>query len=337
MALNYPPSVSLAQLPTPLQHMKRLSADLGGAALYIKRDDLTGMELSGNKIRKLEFLLADALQKKSDVVITYGGVQSNHCRATAAACAKLGLTAHLLLRGQAQPPYDGNLLLDELFGAKTTFYPAEEFRTHKDRIVEECVHAHQNDGRKPYYFPVGASVPLGCWGYARAFEETLEQLKALGISACHMVTAVGSGGTLAGLLLGRELLAANDVTIWGINVCDDAPYFQREVRQLLEETNQEFQLGLSVEKIPIQVIDGYVGEGYSIPYKGEIETMKLVGRIEGIALDPVYTGKAFHGMLDQMKKGTFRRSSSADHEPLVFFHTGGTFGLFPQREHFTFA
>ena len=336
MSIEYPPSVSLACLPTPLQHMKRLSDSLGAATLYIKRDDLTGMELSGNKIRKLEFVLADALRKETDVVITYGGVQSNHCRATAAACAKLGLRVHLMIRGQAQPPYDGNLLLDELFGAEVTFHPAEEFRAHKERIVDECIRSYQKQGRKPYYFPVGASVPLGCWGYARAFEETLEQLKVLGITACHMVTAVGSGGTLAGLLLGRELLGASDVTIWGINVCDDEAYFQREVRRLLEETNDQFQLGLSVAGIPIHIIDGYVGEGYAIPYDDEIETMKLVGRLEGIALDPVYTGKAFHGMLDQMRKGKFRKSNLSDQEAIVFFHTGGTFGLFPQKEHFTF-
>jgi D-cysteine desulfhydrase len=337
MTFAYPSCISLATLPTPLQHLKRLSDYLGGPQLYVKRDDLTGMELSGNKVRKLEFLLAEALNQEADVVITYGGVQSNHCRATAAACAKLGLDVHLLIRGEAEQPYDGNLLLDELFGAQVTFHPADEFRTHTQRIVEACIESYKRQGRTPYYFPVGASVPLGCWGYVRAFEETRAQLEALGISACHMVTAVGSGGTLAGLLLGRELLGARDVAIWGINVCDDAAYFQREVRQLLDETNRKFHLGLAIDKIPINVIDGYVGEGYSIPYKGEIETMKLVGRMEAIALDPVYTGKAFHGMLEQMKKGTFPRSSSADQEAIVFFHTGGTFGLFPQREHFTFV
>ena len=213
MQITYPPKLSLARLPTPLEFAGRITKQTGDKnPLYLKRDDLSGMGVSGNKIRKLEFLLAEAKQEGADMVITAGGVQSNHCRATAAACAKVGLRCHLLLRGEAYFPYDGNLLLDRLFGAELRFYPADEFKNNYQEILEETRAFYKKRNLNTYYFPIGGSVATGAWGYIKAFEELCEQVDTLRQKESrlkdkrwYIVSAVGSGGSMAGLILGKIL------------------------------------------------------------------------------------------------------------------------------------
>jgi D-cysteine desulfhydrase len=334
MQIHYPPSIRMAQLPTPLQEMKRLSAYYGGPRIFFKRDDLTGFELSGNKIRKLEFLLADARRKKATVLVTCGGIQSNHCRATAAAGARLGFKVHLLLRGRIpRHPYDGNLLLDHLFGAEITFCTRREYAQHRDALIADIMKHYTRRRERPYYFPVGASVPIGCWGYIRAFEETHAQLREMKVRATHFVNAVGSGGTTAGLLLGRELVRQRAIQLLSINVCDDAEYFYREIRALIAETKQQFKLDVpDPAAISFEVLDGYIGDGYAIPYDAEIREIRRVAELEGVLLDAVYTGKAFYGMVDQIRRGRLGKKDT-----VVFFHTGGAFALFAQKDYYDSA
>jgi D-cysteine desulfhydrase len=331
MRIVYPRSLGLAHLPTPLQEMRRLSAYYGGPRIFFKRDDLTGFELTGNKIRKLEFLLADALRKKATVLITYGGIRSNHCRATAAAGAQVGLKVHLLLRGRPpRHPYDGNVLLDHLFGAQLSFCSLRDYVRKRDALIADLMQHYRRKGERPYYFPVGASVPMGCWGYVRAFEETCAQLGAMKMRATHFVNAIGSGGTTAGLLLGRELLGKRDAQIWSVAVCDDAEYFYREVREMINQTRKQFKLGVpDAAEIPFEVIDGYIGDGYGIPYEEEMREIKRVAQMEGVLLDAVYTGKAFYGLVDQIRQGKLGRKDT-----VVFFHTGGAFAIFDQRKYY---
>lgn len=325
-AFAYPDKLSLFHAPTPVVHLKRMTQKYGnGVDIYMKRDDLTGMELSGNKIRKLEFLLADAIKNNCTTVMTCGGIQSNHCRATAAACAKLGLKCILLLRTSTpKKPYDGNLLLDDLFGADIRFIPRDEYILNKESIFKEIAEEENAKGNKVYHFDTGGSVPLGCWGYVKCLEEIIKDEENLGVEFNHTLCALGSGGTYAGLVLGKALFEKDNMNIWGVNVCDDEDYFRREITGLLDGVNGMFDLSLDVNKIDINIVDGYVGEGYSIPYEEEIEIIKDMARLEGIVLDPVYTGKAFFGMLEQIKEGIFKKG-----ERVLFIHSGGLFGLFP--------
>ncbi|GAB4312248.1 MAG: D-cysteine desulfhydrase [Candidatus Sumerlaeia bacterium] len=328
---HYPDRLELGLYPTPLEPLRRLTLELEGPSLWVKRDDLSGLELTGNKARKLEFLLAEALQQNCKVVITSGGLQSNHCRATAAACAKLGLKCHLVLRSaQPDPPYDGNLLLDLLFGAKITYLPKIEFQERGREVLDSLMEQYTGRGEKPYFFPVGGSVPLGSWGYIRAMEEIVGQMASADIASAHIIAACGSGGTVTGLMLGKALLNA-PVKIWAVPVCDDLAYWQKELRRQLAETIAFYSLDLDPNAISLNLLDGYVGQGYAIPYPEEMQVIAKAASQEGIVLDPVYTGKAFYAMLDQIQKGTFRNG-----ETVIFLHTGGVFGNFPLREQFTF-
>lgn len=337
MEIAYPARLSMARLPTPMEFASSITKQTGDKnPIYFKRDDLSGMGMSGNKIRKLEFLLAEAKEKGADVVITAGGIQSNHCRATAAACAKLGLRCHLILRGEASFPYDGNLLLDRLFGAELRFYPTEEFRNNFKEILEETRTFYKKRDLNTYYFPVGGSVATGAWGYIKAFEELCQQIdslkekeQSLREKRWYIVVAVGSGGTMAGLLLGKMLFKRDDVEIIGFNVCNDAEYFIGEISKIATEFKDKYNTDISPEDISPRIIEGYVGEGYAIPYPEVLETIRVVARSEGVILDPVYTGKAFYGLMEQIKKGIFEQGC-----PIVFIHTGGTFSIFAYRERF---
>ncbi len=337
MGIDYPERRYLANTPTPLQYAERLTKQLGGAErLFFKRDDFTGCGLSGNKIRKLEFLLAEAQSEKADVIITAGGVQSNHCRATAAACAKLGLKCHLLLRGESSYPYDGNLLLDRLFGAEIRFHPADEFRKNYQEILDDTLEFYEKRGMKTYYFPIGGSVATGAWGYIRAFDELCRQIdqlkernRLLRDKVFYIVSAAGSGGTLAGLLLGKQILERDDIKILAINVCDDAAYFENQVRTIATEFKNKYFNSINLDTLAPEIVEGYVGEGYAIPYPEVIETIRMVARSEGILLDPVYTGKAFYGLRELMIKGKFPEDSY-----VIFIHTGGVFSLFAYRDKF---
>lgn len=333
MKVLYPPRLSLAQIPTPLIPADRLSKYIGGPRIWIKRDDQTGSAISGNKVRKLEFSLAKAIEQGCDTVITCGGVQSNHCRTTAILCASLGLKCHLILRGPeitGRGDVDGNLFLDYLVGAQTSFYSNLDYQARSDEIVAEWEQHYSDLGNNPFFIPVGASDGTGLWGYLAACEELSNDFKVNNISPDHIISATGSGGTQAGLIAGNELFGLN-AHVWGINVCDDEAYFLMKVRNDLSQWKDWYAQPLDVGCLPINVIDGYVGAGYGKASEEVFETIKLVARLEGVILDPVYTGKAFCGMLDQVKQGRFDGS-----DDIVFIHTGGIFGLFPQRAQMSF-
>jgi D-cysteine desulfhydrase len=311
--------------------MPCLTEYFGGPRIYLKRDDLTGSVLSGNKLRKLEFSLAEALRAKASVIITAGGIQSNHCRATALCCAQLGLECHLVLRGSQSGAPDGNLLLDYLAGAKFSFFPREVYSTRKPEIIADLVDKYARDAKRAYYIPVGASNAIGTWGYVRAYEELAAQSERMGVRIDHVVTAVGSGGTAAGLIAGRAFTRRRKPEVWGVNVCDDAPAFVTEIQRILEEMNDRFGTRLRTASIPVNILDGYVGPGYALPYEGELELIKWCGANEGQVFDPVYTGKGLYGLMQEIGKGRFKKK-----ENVVFVHTGGMFGVFPQRGAFRF-
>ncbi len=323
-----PDRIYLAQLPTPVVPGKRLCAKFGDPSLLIKRDDLTGLEVTGNKIRKLEYVLADAIAQGCDTLVTHGGTQSNHCRATAAAGARIGLRVRMFLRSpDASPARDGNLFLDELFGAALSFYTPEEYNGNCDAIMEDIMLEECSSGRKPYFFPVGASVPLGCWGYARCMYELTQQFDPK--RPLDLFIPVSSAGTYAGCVLGKALLKLDAWRLIGVPVSDSVPYFQKDVRALLDATVEKYKLNLTPEQLPLEIIDGYIGAGYAIPYAESLQTLREAARLEGLILDPTYTSKALWGTLDSIAKGRVRKESTP-----MFIHTGGSFGLMARRDLF---
>jgi D-cysteine desulfhydrase len=324
MTFEFPNSIKLAQLPTPIEKLERLSLLLEGPQIYIKRDDLTGVELSGNKVRKLEFLLADALELDCDCLITCGSYQSNHARTTAVAAAKLGLKCHLVLRNTMGGAFDGNLFLNRLVGAEVKYITPEEYVRVGD-IMADLSEELKSKGHRPYIIPEGGSNELGAVGYLKAAEEIAEQLKRLKLRVDHIIMAVGSGGTYAGMLLGKFLFDLR-AEIYGINVCDHESYFVNKISDILKRAQKRFNLEVSLSKKDIKIIDGYVGKGYGLSSQEEIDTIKRVSQAEGIILDPVYTGKAMFGLADQIRHGKFKPG-----ENVLFIHTGGIFGLFPKK------
>lgn len=324
---SYPPRIELARLPTPLQPLRRWSEKLG-IDLRVKRDDLTGSELSGNKIRKLEFVLADARSENADSVITCGGEQSNHCRATAIAAAVVGLHCRLLLRtgDPSRPPLlEGNILLDRMAGADIVWITPEQYRR-RDEFFEREADDLRSRGRVPYIIPEGASDAVGAWGYIRATEELAGDItgyagKDAPVTVIH---ACGSGGTAAGLILGAKLLGL-PWRIASVNVCDGRDYFVKIVGEICEKTITDYQLPIDFDRgRDIEIVDGYVGRGYAMSRPEELTLICELARTEGIFLDPVYTGKAFYGMVQELKSDPKRFGKR-----IVFIHTGGIFGLFP--------
>ncbi|AQA18872.1 D-cysteine desulfhydrase [Halioglobus japonicus] len=326
--LNYPRKNDLAQIPTPLVPMHRASERWGsGHRLWVKRDDLTGSTLSGNKVRKLEYITAYAQDHGYDTLITCGGIQSNHCRATAFAGAQLGMQVHLILRGTDEGPRQGNLLLDYLAGAAVSCYPVREYVTGLESLFEHWQQHYASQGRKALAIPTGGSDGIGLWGYIAACEELRSDFAAAEIGQAHIVSATGSGGTQAGLTLGAALHQL-DAQIWGVNVCDDEQYFLDKVDQDIAHWYALYPDAPRVDYTTL-VLDGHVGEGYGRASEAVFDTIAELAALEGLALDPVYTGKAFHGMVQEIQAGRF-----AGCQDIVFMHTGGIFGLFPQGEGF---
>jgi D-cysteine desulfhydrase len=328
MHAKEPVRVRLANLPTPVVEMKNLARQMGAEKLLLKRDDLTGIETSGNKVRKLEYVIADAIARGADTLVTHGGFQSNHCRATAAIGARLALKVRLLLRSpNVSPEREGNLFFDYLFGAEVSHHSPAEYNGKRKELMEGAMEEQQKKGRKPYFFPVGASVPLGCWGYVRCVAEMVEQLRKE--TAVDVFVPVSSSGTYAGLVLGKALFGLDNWRMVGIPVSDSLAYFQKDVRELIAETVEQFGLGVSEDQTPLEFLEGCIGEGYAIPFPAAIETIKTVARAEGICLDPTYTGKAMTGFVDAARTGGVRRGALP-----VFVHTGGIFGLMARRDLF---
>ena len=320
--IRYPERIRRARLPTPVEPARRLSHQLG-VEILIKRDDLTGAALSGNKIRKLEFLLAEAGAEGADTVITCGGEQSNHCRATAVAAAELGLRSYLLLRtdNPKEPPAaDANILLDKLVGAEIRWVSRDEYKRRAQLFVETRGQLLAK-ARKAYLIPEGGSNALGAWGYVGCVEELAEEL---GDGPLTIVYAAGSGGTGAGILLGIKLLGLPWRAV-GVNVCDDREYFVAAIGEIVEQAIQRWKLEVQFDRSEIDILDGYVGVGYAKSRPEELATIRDVARAEGLILDPVYTGKAFHAMKSELERDDKRFG-----ERICFLHTGGIFGLFPK-------
>ena len=322
MRPNEPKRICLARLPTPIIRLERMTRLLDGPEIYFKRDDLTGIGLSGNKVRKLEYLLADAREQGADTVITCGGIQSNHARAVAVAAAQSGQRAVLVLRGERADPYDGNVLLDRLVDAEIRLVTAEQYRRRIGPIMEQVAEELRRAGRRPYIIPEGGSNPVGVWGYIRASGEIRDQLGEMGLEVDVVVTAVGSGGTQAGLIIGRKL-DGPPAEVIGINVCDTAGHFRDLISRLVNETIERYRLPVQVASREIDLIDGYVGRGYALSRPEELALIRTVAREEGLFLDPVYTGKAFFGLADQIRQGRFKKG-----QRILFMHTGGIYGLF---------
>ena len=320
----------LGNFPTRIERLEKFST-IVKEHVYIKRDDQTGTEFSGNKIRKLEYSINEAINNDCDTLITCGGIQSNHARATAAAGIKLGLKSVLVLRSDEKPELEGNYLIDKIMGADVRIISSEDYRERRQEIMENILKELEAKGRKGYIIPEGASNGVGTFGYLACFKEILEQEKEHGIVFDTIVTAVGSGGTFAGLYLGNKLTNSGKKIV-GINVCDTAEYFKERVSEILEEVktyipDTEFE----ISKDDMCIIDGYVGDGYAVSKTEELDFICDFAEAEGIILDPVYTGKAMRGLYTEIKKGTFKDSKN-----ILFIHTGGLFGLFSKRNQFGF-
>lgn len=324
--ISFPNKLDLAQTPTPLQPLNRLSKAIGGPRIWVKRDDLTGCAISGNKVRKLEFVLAQAIDQGADTIITCGGVQSNHCRATAILGAQLGLKVHLILRGMAPEEKSvGNLFLDQLAGATITHYSVAEYQK-LPTLFKQWEQHYSDLGNIPFSIPTGASNGTGAWGYIACADELAHDFQEHNISPSLIACATGSGGTQAGLTLGAELFQLNAPVI-GIAVCDDEAYFQHKVREDMRAWKAEYKQSLDIEQLAIRVNDEYIGPGYARATPEVFDTIKYLAKTEGIILDPVYSGKAFHGLLEEIKTGQYKGA-----EDIIFIHTGGLFGLLAQRD-----
>jgi len=320
----YPRRVPLARTGTPLEALPRTSAALG-VEFLVKRDDLTGAELTGNKVRKLEFLVAEAEDAGADTLITCGGEQSNHCRATALAAARRGLASRLILRTDdpGHPPAaTANILLDRLAGAHLRWISRLDW-SRRNAIMAEEAAAVRAGGGTPYVIPEGGSNAMGSWGYVAAVEELVDDLAGLPPRPTTILYACGSGGTGAGLVLGAKLFGL-DAKVAGINVCDDRAYFVRVIGRICDEMIGRWRLPVTVEPDQIELVDGHVGAGYAKSRPEELATIRDLCRRDGLVLDPVYTGKAFHGLVTELAQDRARFG-----ERIVFIHTGGVFGLFP--------
>lgn len=377
--------ISLANLPTKIIKLERLSAQLG-KNIYVKQDDQTGSEVSGNKVRKLEYALAEALDQGCDLVITTGGIQSNHCRSTVAAATRLGLKSAVLLRISQKdaitmpykaghtadtlppkhpdnkactsqpapecpredlinPEVAGNYFMDRLFGADIHFCSPTEYSTRRGEIMAQIAQEYSKQGYKPYIIPEGASNPVGTMGYYEAMEEIAMQEKEMGVKFDTVAVACGSGGTVAGLYLANRVLGLGKKVL-GVCVCDDNAYFHRLIRPMaydavdyLEKFGklpagkslQEWKEYCDFKPEEMELVDQYVGVGYSLSRPEELEFIKKVARLEGIIFDTCYTGKGLYGVVNETKEG----GKLADSENILFIHTGGLYGLFPNADLFT--
>ncbi len=325
MSLARFPRVALGHLPTPLERMDGLRAALGPRCpvLFVKRDDCTGLATGGNKTRKLEFLLGEAQARGAGAVVTFGALQSNHARQTAAAAAKLGLACDLILLDMVPRAGDayrqaGNVLLDHLLGARVHVATGDRAAA----VLQDVMQQHAQAGREAYVVPIGGSNPVGSLGYVAGFDELAAQARAMGVKIDAILHGSSSGGTQAGLIVGAAL-ADSPAQILGVNVYKKlGAEVAASVRALALETLQ--LVGADLDAVPsrVHVIDGYVGEAYGIATDAMREAVQLVARTEGLLLDPVYSGKAMAGLIGLVRAGEFARGQT-----VVFLHTGGTAAL----------
>jgi L-cysteate sulfo-lyase len=312
--------------------MERLSKHLGGPKLWIKRDDCTGLAGGGNKTRKLEFLMADALQKKADVIITQGATQSNHARQTAAVAAKLDLLCHILLEDRTASKdvdynYNGNVLLDQLYNAPLKKYLAG---TDMNAAMNELADQLKADGKNPYIIPGGGSNAIGALGYVNCAIELLCQANDMSLKIDLVTHGTGSAGTQAGLVAGFAGTNSH-IPVLGVGVRAPKELQENNVFKLAQATADYLGMSDVVKREHVVANCDYVGEGYGIPAASTIEAIEMLARLEGILLDPVYSGKGMAGLIDLIRKGQFNEDDN-----IVFIHTGGAQALFGYRDAFNF-
>lgn len=315
------PKEPLGFFPTPLVELTKLSKKLDGPRIFMKRDDNTGLALGGNKTRKLEFILGDALAQGADTIITAGAAQSNHCRQTAAAAASLGLECHLVLGGKEPEYFDGNLLLDKIFGCSIHWAG----KNRKGEDIPQLVEQLRSEGKKPYVVPYGGSNELGALAFVEAYRELEHQRQSISASFSHIVFASSSGGTHAGLMLGKKILYSSSQII-GINIdkgeTDQVP-FNQYIVSLANSTAKLIGEEHTFSDAELILNSDYVGEGYGVIGALENEAISLTAQTEGILLDPVYTGRAMGGLIDMIRSGKIKKTDN-----VLFWHTGGVPALF---------
>ena len=330
MHLSRYPRLHFAHLPTPLERLTRLSKHLDGPNIWIKRDDCTGLAGGGNKTRKLEFLMADALSKEADVIISQGATQSNHTRQTAAIAAQQGLPCHILLEDRTGSKntdynYNGNVLLEQLFGAHLS---AVTGGTDMNHAMLSLAADLEEQGKTPYIIPGGGSNPIGALGYVNAALELLHQANNMQLRIDEVVHATGSAGTQAGLVTG--LVATNSaIDVLGIGVRAPHNAQHSSVLNLAKQTAKYMQLPDCIKTDDVKVNCNYIGDGYGIPAEDTIDAIRLLAKLEGILLDPVYSGKGMAGLIDLIRQGRYSKEQN-----VVFLHTGGSQALSGYRHSF---
>jgi D-cysteine desulfhydrase family pyridoxal phosphate-dependent enzyme len=312
------PRLKFAHLPTPIEELPRLSEQLGGPRLFIKRDDQTGLAFGGNKTRKLEFLVADAMQQGARTLVTGGAIQSNHCRQTAAAAARFGLGCILVLTGEKPDRPTANLLLDQFFDAEIVMV---NDRSVRDDVLQETFDKAGAQGKQPYFVPYGGSSPVGALGYAFAMEEFMQQ----GVHADWMVFGTSSGGTHAGLVLGQRQHGYKGKVL-GISIDEPQKWLETHVSALATQASELFGDRIEFNPADVLATDAYCQAGYGVLTDAEREAVRLFARTEGLLLDPVYTGRAAAGLIDLVRSGHF-----AKNETVLFWHTGGQPALFADK------
>lgn len=321
MNLDQLPRFRLAEFPTPIHFLDAFSNLCGGPHIYMKRDDLTSLGLGGNKTRKLEFLIGEALKQGKDTLVTAGGLQSNHCRLTAAAARKAGLSCHLVLNGEEPEVPNGNLLLDRVFGATVHYCERKD----RDALLEQTGKDLEAHGQKPYIIPVGGSNSVGSVGYVNAMVELKPQLKQMNMEPDAIVFATSSGGTQAGLTLGARLTQFKGQVL-GISIdqtkTGDEP-FPPILADIANTTAQRLESSIRMTQKDFPLNCDYLGKGYAVPGDLEFTAIKKMAQLEGILLGPVYTARAMGGLIDLIKKKVFTKDQT-----ILFWHTGGTPELF---------
>ena len=325
MQLENLPRFRLADFPTPIEYLETLTKKYNGPDIFIKRDDLTSLGLGGNKTRKLEFLVGEALEQKKDTLITTGGLQSNHCRLTAAAARKAGLDCHLVLNGNQPEIANGNLLLDIIFGATIHYCDRKDRDDRLLQVADELAAA----GKKPYVIPLGGSNDVGSVGYVNAMLELTRQLDNISVTPDAIVFASSSGGTQAGLALGAKITGfSGDVLGISIDQTKTGPDpFPPLLTQITNSTAERIGTDIRMTDSDFSLNCDYLGAGYAMPGELEFSAIRDLSLLEGILLGPVYTARAMGGLLDMIQKGEFTKEQT-----VLFWHTGGTPELFAWAE-----
>jgi D-cysteine desulfhydrase len=324
---HFAEKIKIAELPTPIFKAKRLSEKLGGPEIFVKRDDLTGMAISGNKVRKLEYCAAEAIRQGAGVLITCGGPQSNHARGTAAVAARLGLRSHLVLGGNPEDLPEGNLFLDFLLGAEVTFAPGAAL-LELSSAMDDVAESYRRKGIKPFIIPLGASDALGSLGYIDAMGEIKAQADEMETNFDHVVFASGSGGTLSGIVAGCLVHGLN-CHVTGVSVAFSSEWASEKVEEVFSSLREKYIPNLPSPSGIFSVNTSYIGEGYGKASPELIHFIRDVACTEALLIDPTYSGKALFGLAGEIAKGTFKEG-----EKILFIHTGGAFGLFPYRKQF---